>query len=273
MEPLVYALVGPSGSGKSHRASLVALDKGVDTIIDDGLLIHHGRIVAGRSAKREATRVAAVKRAIFQDPEHQAEVMAGLEVIQPSSILVLGTSDHMISRVLEALHLDQGTLQIIRIEEISSADERRIARYVRQTEGKHVIPAPTMEVRKSFSGYLVDPLRFIFRKKGRQVEVEKSIVRPTYSGLGRFYISDTVLTAIVSRAVGEIPEIARASGVVVQSTADGVIIQVAVIPRKARHLFSTLARVQEAVRQQIEGMTSLNVLAVQVEARKILLDG
>ncbi|MDA8206210.1 MAG: hypothetical protein M0Z36_09075 [Thermaerobacter sp.] len=269
----VYALVGPSGSGKSHRASLVAVDKGVDTIIDDGLLIHHGRIVAGRSAKREATRVAAVKRAIFEDPAHRDEMIRGIETIQPDSVLVLGTSEHMVDRIIQALNLKGATCQVIRIEDISSPDERRIARYVRQTEGKHVIPAPTMEVRKSFSGYLVDPLRFIFRKKGRQVEVEKSIVRPTYSSLGRFFIADRVLTAITSHAVRQIPEIARVSRVMIQSTTDGIIIQVDVVPRSPRHLFGMLNRVQEAVRRDIEYMTSLNVLAIQVEVRRILLDG
>lgn len=270
---IIYALVGPSGSGKSHRASLVAVDRGVDTILDDGLLIHHGRIVAGHSAKREATRVAAVKRAIFQDPAHRDEIVAGLELVDPESLLILGTSEHMVERIVEALHLTGVPRQLIPIEEISSPDERRIARYVRQTEGKHVIPAATMEVRKSFSGYLVDPLRFIFRKKGRQVEVEKSIVRPTYSSLGRFYIADTVLVTLVSYAARSIPEIARVSGIVVQSSPDGVIIRLEVTPRATRPLFHTLAHVQEEVSRHIEAMTSLNVLAVEVAARRVQLDG
>jgi hypothetical protein len=44
---------------------MVAEQINADSIIDDGLLIVDGRIVAGISAKREATRVAAVKRAIM----------------------------------------------------------------------------------------------------------------------------------------------------------------------------------------------------------------
>ncbi|MCY0879001.1 MAG: hypothetical protein OWU84_08675 [Firmicutes bacterium] len=270
MKPLdIYALIGPSGSGKSHRASLVAMDKGVETIIDDGLLIHQGRIIAGRSAKREATRIQAVKRAIFDDPDHRVEVMAGLQHLQPQSILVLGTSEHMIHRILDALELWGNPIEWIRIEEITTPEERQIARQIRLTEGKHVIPAPTVEVQRSFSGYLVDPLRFIFRKKGRQVEVEKSIVRPTYSGLGRFYIADTVLTAIVVHAAGSVPEIARVSKVMVQSSPDGVHIALDVMPRLSRRLFHTLHQVQEEVRRHIELMTSLNVLSVRVVARRL----
>ena len=48
----VIALVGPSGTGKSHRALLVAHNNQADAIIDDGLLIKDGTIIAGKSAKR-----------------------------------------------------------------------------------------------------------------------------------------------------------------------------------------------------------------------------
>lgn len=269
----IYALIGSSGTGKSHRASLVAVDKGIDTIIDDGLLIHRGRIVAGRSAKREATRVAAVKRAIFEDPIHRDEVVQAIETLNPEALLVLGTSKHMVSRILDTLSLSDAAVDWVRIEDISTPEERRTARYVRQAEGKHVIPAPTVEVQKSFSGYLVDPLRFIFRRKGgHQVEVEKSIVRPTYSSLGRFYISDTVLSGIVVHAAYQVPEIARVSRVVVQSSPDGVVVQMDVTPQTARHLFSILRQVQDQVRRHLEHMTSLNVLTVRVDARRIRLE-
>ena len=40
----VIALVGPSGTGKSHRALLVAHKHQADAIIDDGILIKDGKI-------------------------------------------------------------------------------------------------------------------------------------------------------------------------------------------------------------------------------------
>ena len=39
----VIALVGPSGTGKSHRALWVAQQNGADAIIDDGILIKDGK--------------------------------------------------------------------------------------------------------------------------------------------------------------------------------------------------------------------------------------
>ena len=75
----VIALVGPSGTGKSHRALLVAHNNQADAIIDDGLLIKNGKIIAGKTAKREQNKVLAVKRAIFVLPGHAEEVRKAIE--------------------------------------------------------------------------------------------------------------------------------------------------------------------------------------------------
>ncbi len=49
----VIAFIGPSGTGKSHRALVVAHEHHASCIIDDGILIHNNRIVGGFSAKKE----------------------------------------------------------------------------------------------------------------------------------------------------------------------------------------------------------------------------
>ena len=46
----VYAFVGPSGTGKSYRAQMVAGEKDIHFIIDDGLLINDNKVIAGESA-------------------------------------------------------------------------------------------------------------------------------------------------------------------------------------------------------------------------------
>ncbi len=52
----VVAFVGSSGTGKSHRALVVAHENNIECIIDDGILIHDNKIVAGFSAKKESSR-------------------------------------------------------------------------------------------------------------------------------------------------------------------------------------------------------------------------
>lgn len=48
----VYAFVGPSGTGKSYRAQMVANENNIHYIIDDGLFINDNEIIAGESAKK-----------------------------------------------------------------------------------------------------------------------------------------------------------------------------------------------------------------------------
>ena len=75
----IIAFVGPSGTGKSHRAQLIAHENDIPAIIDDGLLIYANKIVAGKSAKKEENRLKAVRRAIFQDRAHVAEVKEAID--------------------------------------------------------------------------------------------------------------------------------------------------------------------------------------------------
>jgi ABC-type uncharacterized transport system YnjBCD ATPase subunit len=89
----VIGFVGPSGTGKSHRASWVAREKGIDFIIDDGLLISGNRVVAGASAKKENTKIGSIKRALFINDDHVKDVTKAIESYKPEAILILGTSE------------------------------------------------------------------------------------------------------------------------------------------------------------------------------------
>ena len=71
----VYAFVGPSGTGKSYRAQMVANEKGIDLIIDDGLLIQGNKVLAGTSAKKAPTKIETVRNALFQSEEKKKEIM------------------------------------------------------------------------------------------------------------------------------------------------------------------------------------------------------
>ncbi len=271
----VYALVGPTGTGKSHRASLVAHRYAADCIIDDGLLICGAKIVAGVSAKRETTALAAVRRAIFHDPEHAAAVKVRLKEHRPERVLVLGTSVDMVEKICDALDLPRPE-RIIDITEVATPDEIRRARLVRRLEGKHVIPAPTFEVRKSFSGYLVDPLRFFYPSRTRRAQdvvVEKSMVRPTFSSLGHFFIADGAVAAIAERAARDVPGVAGCSRVVVASRQEGVTIDMDLILRFGTPLIPAMQQVRFRVRETVESLTALNVVSLEVTARRIVPAG
>lgn len=97
----VVAFVGPSGTGKSHRAIGIAHKNNCDAIIDDGLLIKGTKILAGTSAKNETNRIQAVKRAIFTEEDHAEAVRQALAGNDVRRLLILATSDNMIEKIVK----------------------------------------------------------------------------------------------------------------------------------------------------------------------------
>ena len=269
----VVALVGPSGTGKSHRAAAVAREIDADALIDDGLLIRESRIVAGVSAKREATKIGAIRRALFVDPAHRDEVRQALESLRPRRILILGTSRDMVDRIAATLGLP-APARYIAIEEVATPAEIRRAQLIRRTQGRHVIPAPTFEVKRSFSGYLLDPLRLFYRGKNRPAAgpgqvIEKTMVRPTYSSLGRFFITRQVVGSIAAYAAGRVTGVAEVLRASVVDREEGVAITLEVAVEPGRPLRAVLASAQRQALQAVEHMTALHVVTLDVVARRL----
>ena len=77
----VYAFVGPSGTGKSYRAQMVASEKGIHFIIDDGLLIKDNEIIAGESAKKAPTKIETVKHALFYEDAEKKPIEKAIKNI------------------------------------------------------------------------------------------------------------------------------------------------------------------------------------------------
>ena len=161
----VYSFVGPSGTGKSYRAQMVASERNIEFIIDDGLLINNNQVIAGESAKKAPTKIETVKHALFYTEEEKQEIVKALKKYKPQSILLLGTSDGMVDKIAANLGLPEISERIY-ITDVATEQEMQTARKIRVTEGKHVIPVPTFEIKKDFSGFLLDPLQ-IFKSKGK----------------------------------------------------------------------------------------------------------
>ena len=160
------AFVGPSGTGKSYRAQMVANERNIRYIIDDGLLIRDNEVIAGVSAKKASTKIETVRKALFINNAEAENIKKAIRKSHAESILILGTSDNMISKILENLNLPELT-ETIYINDVATEEEMEEARRIRQTQGKHVIPVPTFEIKKDFSGFILDPLQ-IFKSKGNR---------------------------------------------------------------------------------------------------------
>lgn len=268
----VYAFVGPSGTGKSYRAQMVASEKNIRYIIDDGLLIRDHEIVAGISAKKAQTKIETVKHAIFLDGERKTEMCNAIKKYKPEGILILGTSDDMVKKIAHNLELPE-IEEIIYISDVATKQEMETARRIRQTEGKHVIPVPTFEIKKDFSGYLLDPLQ-IFKTKGKGQKpyiAEKSIIRPTFSYMGNFTISDGVFKEIVEYLASKMPEIHKVLRTRVNNTPEGPNIYMEVSVVYGYQVMEALAELKRRCKKEIENLTAMNLQSIDIIAKNIYM--
>ena len=268
----VYAFVGPSGTGKSYRAQMVAGAYNIKFIIDDGLLVKENAIVAGQSAKKAPTKIETIKKALFNDEKQKSEMQEAIIKLSPKSILILGTSDKMVKTIAENLGLPP-IQKTIYITDVATEEEIENAKRIRTTEGKHVIPVPTFELKKDFSGYLLDPLQ-IFKSQGLNGNPyisEKSIIRPTFNYIGNFTISDNVFKQIIEVQARNIKSISKIIRIRVNKSEEGPNVYIEVEIIYGFNIMSELKKFKEKCIKDIERQTRMNVTEFKVVAKKISL--
>ena len=263
---VTYALVGDSGTGKSYNSINIAARHNLEYIIDDGILIHKNKVVAGYSAKKEETIVGAVKRAVFTYDDHCSEVKEAIINNNVEGILVLGTSVKMVEKIRTRLDLPEYT-QIIAIEDVVTSEEITKAKFTRQNQGKHVIPVPVMEIKKTFSGYFLDPLK-PFRKSTHIARTEdKSIVRPTYSYMGEFSINDTVLCTLASYEASKCEGVEKINRISVDKDGTMVIFNVDAVLSYGVNIRECAESIKRCIKESIEKYASVYTDIVNVSVR------
>ena len=271
-----YAFVGPSGTGKSYRAQMVANERGINYIIDDGLLISGNEVLAGVSAKKAPTKIETVRNALFQNEDRKKEIQKVIKAKKPNSILILGTSDEMVRRIAENLGFEPIS-ETIYITDVATEEEMAMARNIRVTEGKHVIPVPTFAIKKDFSGYLLDPLQ-IFKSKGRGKAPyisEKSIIRPTFSYMGNFEISDTVFKQIIDLVTEKTEGVYKIHRTIIKKHGelnDGIYIYIEVIIQFGYNVNETMQLLKKKIIKEIEKMTAMNVLNMDIVVKGVNIE-
>lgn len=274
----IYALIGASGTGKSHNANLVMGQYNIDMMIDDGLLIQDGKKMAGTSAKAEETTVAAVKCAIFHNPLHAAEVRERIAQLQPKKLLILGTSEKMIDKITTALNLPPVKHKIF-IQDISTPEQIAMAQSMRR-EGKHVIPLPSIEVKKDLPNYWIDSIWSFMTKKNKDKSKEKDrekegdksrlssedkcIVRPRFSQLGRLTISENAIEQLVRYNVLQQVEFDRTAKIHVDMNDFGVSIFCEMKIQFGIPIQPAIEQFQRNTIRDLDEMTNLSVGRIDV---------
>jgi len=270
----VFALVGESGTGKSFRAKLVAQKYGIEYIIDDGLLIKDSRIIAGHSAKKEKSFLAAVKVALFDEKLHRDEIARKLQSEKIRKILLLGTSEKMVQKIAARLQIPPPQ-KIIKIEDVATQDEIDKAIRTRRIEGKHVIPVPSIEVKRDYPTIFHNALRIFMGRRESGIGPtpgvhEKSVVRPSYSKRGRVVISEAALSQMVIHCVDECNQNIRIKKILVRNTEIGYNLAITIDVPYGTQLGGNIHELQQYVIDNIERYTGILIEEVNIIIDKII---
>ncbi|MCH5290362.1 MAG: hypothetical protein J1D88_01225 [Treponema sp.] len=271
---MVYALVGESGTGKSFRAKLLAQKYGISALIDDGLLIQDDKILAGKSAKREKTYMGAVRAALFDDKELRDQVARMLQKSHIKKILILGTSEKMVQKIALRLQLPPPS-KIVKIEDISTREDIEKAIRSRQIEGKHVIPVPAIEIKKSYSQIFYNSIRELLHKGqrnpvGKDAKMsEKSIVTPEFSKKGRIEISEAALSQMAMHCVNEYDPSIRVKKLTIKTDSHGYRLIITIDIPFGKQLTGEIHNLQQYIIDNIERFTGILIEEVSIIIDKI----
>lgn len=262
------AFVGSAGTGKSQRAQVIAASLGADYIIDDGLVIHKGSIVCGKSAKSERNQVSAIRRAMFEYGEHRLQVQNFFETVGKATVMVIGTSEGMVSKILRKLEMPPPS-RVVHIEEVSSAEEITKARNERFKKGQHVIPASHLLVQKNFAGKLVGRLRVFWKSKDNK-EGEKTIVRPPYTFLGGVHIDNVAIEQMATFIAAHTAQVDRVISLSATHGGKGIVIEASIAVTAGDKSFRAIAAlVRERVSVSLRYFTGLDVMKVDVNIAEV----
>ena len=264
----VYALVGRSGTGKSYHSKLVAQKHHIDLIIDDGLLIKGDKILAGHSAKRDPNFLVAVKTAVFDDEAHRQEVEEALHKEKYKKILIIGTSEKMVDKIVKKLNLPP-VCKTFHIEEVASQEEIETAMRIRYTEGKHVIPVPSIEITRNYPQIVYDSMKVFFGKKKpfqKKQGFEKTIVRPEFSRPDKDTVNETTLIQMVRHCIDEYDKVIKVKKVRATVGSDNSYDVTVTLQVPLKHYIGqTLGELQDYIADCIEKYGGIMVHQVSIE--------
>ncbi len=265
----VYALIGKSGTGKSFRSKMVAEEYNIDLLIDDGLLIKGNKLLAGKSAKQEDTFLAAVRTAVFDDSEHYKSVLEALKKERFRKILIIGTSEKMVRKIATRLSLPQPD-KIFSINDIATKDEIDTAMRIRFTEGKHVIPVPSIEITRTSPKIVLDSMKVLFTRKifrpwKRTKVFEKTVVRPQFTQFDKAIISEAALTQMVIHCLDEFDPAIKVLKLKAKVQENGYSLNIKLrIPSK--HMMKTsIGELQEYISESLEKYGSIFIAQVFID--------
>ena len=115
----------------------------------------------------------------------------------------------------------------------------------------------------------------IFKSKGKGKAPyisEKSIIRPTFSYMGNFKISDTVFKQIMDCVVDKTKGVNKISRAIVKKHEgfdDGIYIYIEVIIEYGYPINETMQSLRHKIIKEVENLTAMNVLNMEIVVKGV----
>lgn len=198
--------------------------------------------------------------------------------------MIIGTSDNMVKKITKALGLQEPD-RYIRIEDVATPKEIEKAQYARLKEGKHIIPVPTMELKPHFKGYLIDPIKTIWRRRTLRKQdpdkigqigsegFERSVVRPAFSYYGRLTFDDDVIIKLIRNGLKKVPGVDASSDIAFKKSSkgqNGLILDMSVVIEQGHPVKTLMQQVQKSVRNELEYITGMSVERMSIKVKNIV---
>jgi hypothetical protein len=260
----VIALVGRSGTGKSFRARLVAEKRGIDVIIDDGLVIRDDTIISGHWAKKEGPVLASIRKALFGEEELAREARASLRSKPFHSVLIVGTSARMVNKIVKNLWLP-AVSETLSVEDIATRGEIEKAMRRRTARSSHASPLPVVRVRRRPLRRLLSAAAGLFRPTRLRARIES----PGNDPRGSVLFSESALIQIVIHFVKELAPHIEVIGVKLWDEGEMLEIEISLRAPPDRDYAGDLHALRESVLHGVEKYTGLLVREVRVIVQEI----
>ena len=125
-----------------------------------------------------------------------------------------------------------------------------------------------MEIQPQFSGYFLAPFRALLNRNGKMIqEEEKSIVRPTYSYMGKYFISNAAVNEMIRYAASGCEGVSEILKCTADVGNDGVVLNIITVFEMSVRLRDYIEQMQETISSEVFRMTSFNILAVNVTVK------
>lgn len=268
----IISFTGKSGTGKSYQANRICMENNIEGIIDDGLFIYKGQVVAGSSAKKCESKAAAMRTALFNLPENSNAVKAALKKYDPQKLMIIGTSDKMVDWIVNALELPPIEERLY-VEDFTTEEERETAKYHRLVQGEHVIPAPMGQLKRDFAGYAMNPLKFVLNLvQDLTSSSESTIVRPKYSYIGNFAIQPRAIRDITYIVAEEYAVSFKCLKLMQHGGAANLSLTLKLQVVRSKEAILKLEEFQQRLSDEIENMTSFSTSAVNIIIAELVPD-